>query len=204
MVRLTVFLVLVSWSAARADELPLVGEADWTQVRRRCAVLVAALQKQPGALPADVEKQLAELLERTPANADAALEKVQRLLDPLCLAGVHINPESRVKAARGEGSAELTVQRPRVVLLKVHNEAGITPPLNVSGNEGVRWLEVTKLNVPALKNLNGQRLEYVAVLLTARESGKREVTLKFDAGQGTQDLGFRAEVPVLFRIGRQK
>jgi hypothetical protein len=36
--------------------------------------------------------------------------------------------------------------------------------------------------------------------LTARESGKREATLKFDAGQGTQDLGFRAEVPLLFRV----
>jgi hypothetical protein len=36
--------------------------------------------------------------------------------------------------------------------------------------------------------------------LTPAQSGKREATLAFDAGQGTQDLGFRAEVPVLFTV----
>jgi hypothetical protein len=38
------------------------------------------------------------------------------------------------------------------------------------------------------------------VRLAAHEAGKREATLKFDVGQGTQDLGFRAEVPVLFTV----
>jgi len=36
--------------------------------------------------------------------------------------------------------------------------------------------------------------------LRASAAGKREATLKFDVGQGTQDLGFRAEVPVLFTV----
>jgi hypothetical protein len=36
--------------------------------------------------------------------------------------------------------------------------------------------------------------------LTAREGGKREATFRFDVGQGTQDLGFRGEVPVLFTV----
>ena len=48
--------------------------------------------------------------------------------------------------------------------------------------------------------LGGQKLEYAVLTLRAEESGKREATLKFDAGQGTQDLGFRAEVPILFRV----
>jgi hypothetical protein len=37
-------------------------------------------------------------------------------------------------------------------------------------------------------------------MLTALEAGKREATLNFDVGQGTQDLGFRAEVPILFHV----
>src|SRR5262249_45925301 len=32
------------------------------------------------------------------------------------------------------------------------------------------------------------------------EAGKREATIGFDVGQGTQDLGFRGEAPVLFDI----
>ena len=34
----------------------------------------------------------------------------------------------------------------------------------------------------------------------------REATLRFDVGQGSQDLGFRGEVPVLFTVatGEQK
>jgi hypothetical protein len=36
--------------------------------------------------------------------------------------------------------------------------------------------------------------------LRTRQSGKREATFQFDVGQGTQDLGFRAEVPILFAI----
>src|SRR5262249_51702278 len=37
-------------------------------------------------------------------------------------------------------------------------------------------------------------------LIHSSEAGKREVVLGFDVGQGTQDLGFRAEVPILFTI----
>ena len=32
----------------------------------------------------------------------------------------------------------------------------------------------------------------------SRDRGKREASLAFDVGQGTQDLGFRNEVPILF------
>ena len=53
---------------------------------------------------------------------------------------------------------------------------------------------------PLGKTLSGRRLEYLVLELQAGEAGKREATLKFDAGQGTQDLGFRAEVPILFRV----
>ena len=43
-------------------------------------------------------------------------------------------------------------------------------------------------------------MEYVLLLITSSEAGHREATLAFDVGQGTQDLGFRGEAPVLFDV----
>jgi hypothetical protein len=201
-------LLLWAESAGQAQtSLPRVQEVEWESLRDRCRQLATTLRKLD-ALPTDIDKQLTALLKDDVKDSDAALEKLQDLLDPLCLIGVHINPESRVKAARGLASTELTRDRPRIVLLKVQNEGGITPPLSVSGDElrladqkgEGRWLEAVVSPSPLPKTLSGRKLEYVALRLTARESGKREATLKFDAGQGTQDLGFRAEVPILFRI----
>jgi hypothetical protein len=45
------------------------------------------------------------------------------VLDARCLAGVNINPESRVKVARGAAAAELVQQGWRVFLVKVHRRA---------------------------------------------------------------------------------
>jgi hypothetical protein len=200
------FVCLGSVCSAQ-DALPRVGDVEWKPLRERCRELTVNLRKLD-ALPADVEKLLTALLDEEVKDAGAALEKLQDLLDPLCLLGIHINAESRVKAARGPLAAELTLNRPCIVLVKVHNEGGITPPLNISGEElrlegkpriG-RWLEALVAPSPLPRTLNGRKLEYIALRLTAREAGKREATLKFDAGQGTQDLGFRAEVPILFRI----
>src|SRR5207302_7113771 len=53
---------------------------------------------------------------------------------------------------------------------------------------------------PMTADLSGLKVEYAIVLISSSESGKREVTLGFDVGQGTQDLGFRGEVPVLFDV----
>ena len=48
--------------------------------------------------------------------------------------------------------------------------------------------------------LSGLKVEYALALLYSSEAGKREATIGFDVGQGTQDLGFRGEVPVLFDV----
>ena len=53
---------------------------------------------------------------------------------------------------------------------------------------------------PMTKNLSGLELEYALALIYSHEAGKREATIQFDVGQGTQDLGFRAEVPILFEV----
>jgi hypothetical protein len=144
-----------------------------------------------------------------PAAASAA---VQKLLDPHCLIAVSINAESRVKASRGPAVVRLEQNRPAVVLLKVNNDGGVTHALRVYGPELVRagergagsWLEAALLTeAPFAPELTGRRLEYRLLRLTARATGKREATFQFDVGQGTQDLGFRAEVPILFSVRKK-
>jgi hypothetical protein len=53
---------------------------------------------------------------------------------------------------------------------------------------------------PMTASLSGLEAEYAVALIYSSESGSREATVTFDVGQGTQDLGFRAELPVLFDV----
>jgi hypothetical protein len=46
--------------------------------------------------------------------------------------------------------------------------------------------------------LSGAPLEYRLVKLRSRETGQREGRISLHVGQGTQDLGFRNEVDILF------
>jgi hypothetical protein len=152
---------------------------------------------------------LKALVNKEPADPEAAVREVQRLLDPHCLLAVDINPESRVKTARGPAAPELRHGQATVALVKVNNEGGVTHAPGVSGPGIVRggataagrWLEAAFVAPePLAKDLSGARLEYRLLRLLAREAGRREATFRIDVGQGTQDLGFRAEVPVLFTV----
>jgi hypothetical protein len=194
---------------AAAAALPVVDEVAWAPFRSHCRALLAGLDKLGTPLPAETVKAVRALLEAAPGEQARAAGEIQKLLDAHCLVGVHINPESRVKAARGARPASLVHDKATLVLVKVHNEAHITHALAVDSEQAVaagkkgagRWVEAAVLNAaPFPRTLTGARLEYRALRLTARQAGKREATLAFDAGQGTQDLGFRAEVPILFTV----
>ena len=56
------------------------------------------------------------------------------------------------------------------------------------------------LRPPMTRNLSGLKVEYALALIYSSEAGQREAIIGFDAGQGTQDLGFRGELPVLFTV----
>jgi hypothetical protein len=53
---------------------------------------------------------------------------------------------------------------------------------------------------PLTPQLSGLGVEYALAVVHSRDAGRREATVAFDVGGPTQDLGFRAEVPVLFDI----
>ncbi len=207
-----------------AQELPLV-----TAVEHQ--PLVAATKRLAEALTyvgAPLGPEDAAALERALTNSDRrqSIEQIQEILDKYCLVGVNINPESRVKVAEGEATKELVQQGWRTFLVKVHNEAGITPqlvaespnaaplyqrgqgarqrPLTesklVSPNDvPQRFLDIAMYNTQPLKpRLSGLALEYRIIQLYSREVGRREAELAFNVGQGSQDLGFRNSVPILF------
>jgi hypothetical protein len=62
-----------------------------------------------------------------------------------------------------------------------------------------RWLEIMMFDKQPLEpKLSGLALEYRIIQLYSRDRGRREAQLGFNVGQGTQDIGFRNDVPVLF------
>jgi hypothetical protein len=68
-----------------------------------------------------------------------------------------------------------------------------------------RFLQVEMFQrAPMTLKLSGLTVEYAICLIYSAESGKREATIQFDVGAGTQDLGFRADVPVLFDIKKAR
>ncbi len=66
-----------------------------------------------------------------------------------------------------------------------------------------RWLDLDMYNQPPLtRELSGLQVEYRILQLYSRDMGTREATISFNAGPTTRDLGFRSELPVLFRCAR--
>lgn len=164
----------------------------------------------------------APLPEKTTAAVRAAAKArdakaVQALLDPHVLLAVTLNPESRVKAARGPADPVLQQGGFTPVLVKVVNESTVTKALRLSSPQAgpifsggaagkakadkARFLQVEMFTkAPMTSTLSGLKAEYALALIYSHEAGRREATLAFDVGQGTQDLGFRGEVAVLFTV----
>lgn len=152
-------------------------------------------------------------LQKAEAMEDAAdtIEAIQAALDPLCLMGVHINPESRVKVTQGMAKPQLLEQGWSQFLVKVANDAGVTAKLRIESPQALqlagspknkvedRWMEARMFEGrPMRQGLSGLELEYRVVQIYSRDAGKRSAKIAFNVGQGTQDIGFRNDVNVLF------
>jgi hypothetical protein len=218
-------LMLLALPLARGQTLPLVADVEpqpfIAQVRR----LIEAADYMGSPFSAAEKRQLDEAMRQRDA---AACEKIQTVLDGRCLFGVTINPESRVRVARGPVRPELLEQGWRMFLVKVENQAGSTAPLvAVSPNAlslctsraantpsdkeycppgdtsprvaGDLWVDIQMFDTQPLQpTLSGLKLEYRIVHLFSRDAGRREAKFAFNVGQGTQDIGFRNEVDILF------
>jgi hypothetical protein len=151
---------------------------------------------------------------------------IQNILDPYTLAMIDINAEARVKVYEGQAKSELIQAGWRTFLVKVHNKVGSNAVLKVEspnslpvlygstnshnvqkenilseGQLANRFLALSMYrNQPLKSNLSGLELEYAVVQLYSNVTGKREVQLGFNIGQGTQDIGFRNTINILFDI----
>lgn len=183
--------------------------------------LIESMRSIGEPIPDGIEAKLRSVADST--DDRAVIETIQQQLDPLCLVVIQINPESRVKVAAGLAKPELLEKGWRTFLVKVINEAGVTAPLRCSSPQSQsmvrqstsaadpeivippaesqrRWLDIALPNQePLIPTLSGLKVEYRVLQLYSRDAGMREATLAFDVGTGTQDLGFRSELPILFR-----
>ncbi len=216
-------MVLISTAGAGAgaagSPLPVVDGVDLQPLAAQVRRLIEAMTYIGEPFSAEEAKKLSDAIASD--DAAAALVRVQEVLDAHCLVGVNINPESRVKAAAGPARPQLLQSGWRTFLIKVHNQAGVTAPLGIESPNAApvyrredgpepkvtltaadvrdRWLEVSQFNdQPMTGTLSGLGLEYRIMQLYSRDAGRREAVLSFHVGQGTQDLGFRSEVPILF------
>jgi hypothetical protein len=200
---------------------PVEGQPLAANVKR----LTEAFEFLGQPLPGSLSEKL------TTAQKQRDAKAIQKLLDPLVVAVVSLNPEVRVKVERGPGAASIQQGGFTPLLVKVINHSTVASPLRVRSPQGGavysgtalailqrqaqtelkqgentkgatdRFLSVEMFQRPPMtRQLSGLEVEYAIVLVYSSESGKREATLEFDVGSGTQDIGFRGEVPILFDV----
>ncbi len=210
--RVAGLVVLLAWSSNLSlqaqTELPGIENVEVQPLLVQANRLMEALDY----LGAPLSDQSRKLLDQARQAEDrSARQLVQQAFDPLCLAGITINPESRVKVVPGPAPRELNQNGWRVFLVKVDNQAGVTAPLQAESPQALpiagsppadvrdRWLEMNMFQSrPLAESLSGIQLEYRPLLLYSRDPGKRTAVLAFNVGQGTQDIGFRNDVSLTF------
>ena len=110
-----------------AGKLPVVRGVDAQALIAQARRVVDAEAELGSPLAADDLQALKAAFGQ--ADAAAASDTVQRILDKYCLFAVDINPEERVSVTRGPARAELDEKGWRQFLVKVRNEAGCTAAL---------------------------------------------------------------------------
>lgn len=186
--------------------------------------LVEALDYLGSPLEAGTRAELLRLAAAVPTPETASA--IQALLDPLCLAYVHINPEARVKVARGPAAAVLQTDGWRTFLIKVQNEGAVRAELVCDSPNAApvlfhssgapnpqdenrltdadlaqRFLELAFYRGRPLEAaLSGLPVEYKVLQIYTTADGTREASLQFHIGEGTQDIGHRGALSVLFSV----
>jgi len=156
------------------------------------------------------------------ADEKSAVHKLQDILDRYTLARVDINAESRVKVEEGPAKPELVQDGTRLFLVKVTNGAHVRAALQVAspnigkvyiGSTGnpapkidltpqvaaERWADIAIYDKPPMpKHLSGLEVEYQILEIYSRDAGERSAKISFNVGQGSQDIGFRNDILLLF------
>ena len=202
------------------QELPVVRNVELQPLAAQALRLVETMDYL--GVPFDPADQAILRQAAEARNSAQDIVSIQKVLDKYALIDVRIDAESRVKVDRGPAPAELVEQGWRPFLVKVRNEANVTAQLRVeSPNAGPvytrstgspspeqilqpadqmnRWLDLCLYKLrPMRPRLSGLELEYAILQVFSRDRGKREAKFSFNVGQGTQDIGFRNDLNLVF------
>jgi hypothetical protein len=203
----------ILFGAVRPDTQPLAAQA-------RRVIDAFAYLGEPFAADALQPFRTAE----DTGDETAVIDAIDRLFGRRCLVAVRINPEGRVSVERGAADARLVEQGWRAFIVKVRNEAGITarlamespqarpvyrpatgnaiaPPSVRPADIADRWLALDMFDDKPLEpQLSGLPIEYRIATLYSRDRGTREAQVGATAGGGSDDLGFRNRVAIVFTI----
>ncbi|HVY71565.1 MAG TPA: CehA/McbA family metallohydrolase [Verrucomicrobiae bacterium] len=212
-------------SAAQNPALPIVRNVEWQPLTAQVRRLLEATGQQGAPLAPAVRAALDQLLAKADPEPEALQSILDRYclfgvtINPEMRVKVAVGaakPELvehgwrqfLVKVANDAGAtSELVAISPNAIAAHeggasytpstaYYRKRGNTSPLPPNSD---LWLDVQMVNgQPMVKKLSGLRLEYRLIQLYSRDAGKREAKIAFNAGQGTQDLGFRSEADVLF------
>jgi len=203
-------------SASPAADIPVIRGVEGQPLAANVGRVLKTLDYLGTPLSEGDTKALAKAIEDKDSKA------IQELLDKHVLFAVTINPEARVKVAKGPGSTTIQQAGWTPVVVKVMNDSTVKKQLKIMSPQAgpvysgaglqaknpkddpkivERFLGVEIFTAPPMTDtLSGLSVEYAIALIYSSESGKREATIGFDIGQGNQDLGFRGETPVLFEV----
>jgi hypothetical protein len=97
-------------------------------------------------------------------------------------------------------TAKLTVQSPNSGPVYVPSDSSAEPAMKLTpADVKERWADISLYDKnPVSERLSGLRLEYRILQVYSQERGQHSAKLGFNVGQGTQDIGFRNEIVVLF------
>ena len=189
-------------SSSRNEKIPVVTRVESQPLISAVSRLIEAMEYIGTPLPADVVSKL-QLL--NPGDDDKFVtQRIQELLDPLCLALVSVNDQGPPLTAKGKAKPELIEQGWRSFLIKVVNKPGRrgrlliespnAKPLPHSPSELVpsRWMQLDSYDgQPMNPNLSGLGLEYRIVKIYSSDSGYKAALLEFtvtDSDGQTGDL----------------
>jgi hypothetical protein len=209
------------YALALADNWNDLAQPFGAQIQR----LLLALNSIGDPLPATEASALQAILSEPPHKD--TVDRLDTILQRHVLLNVDINPESLVSVTRGAAKAELVQGGWRNFLIRVTNQAKDTSILQIrsplaapmgrpSGNAtesahdftigavdaveaASRWISISTWDKPPLQpTLSGLGIEYRILQIYSRDHGPREASLQAITGAGTQDLGYRSSLPILF------
>lgn len=175
------------------------------EVSARRNETVAEMRTRLSTIVTQIESQESGGAVREAIQKAETRQETRQALRPMLLASVQINPESRVKISAELSRIEVRKGVPQRFFLHIENLAGTTAPLKLryeditlEASQEVDWLEIRLIDDPWVSPiLSGAEEEYKVVEVVAKHDDLREIRIFAEAGQGTQDLGFRAMADIL-------